>query len=420
MSIAFGGKRWLRSSARLAGGISLWCAGCGETHGTERPSDTAGVGGQAGRGNAAGDAGANSGGSAGTPAQAGSAGSGGAEQPEPGRCIEVLRLEKPLRFQNPKRLQDGFALFGEQFGGPEPQDWFIVNEQGTWWTATYTAETYPFRSPFPAGSAAEPRAIAVTREGPERDHFFARPIAETGELVGEPISVLSIFDRGTADNVTATSLDGERIAVGNGHGAVHDPRIVLLDQDAQPIATERKLLDTDDSPSFRCFELTGTAHGVVASVVDDDLDQLALLELDAQGAVTRQATLALPDGSGTPCPVIQVTPSDLFVSFLVSPDVGSARLVYRAEADSLERVTALPDPPSGTRYRWLRGGDAPLLSLTSSISVVRFATWTGSELAPLQGDFEGTPLPSADGRIFLDSSTAEATRIVEVACSTGN
>jgi hypothetical protein len=249
------------------------------------------------------------------------------------------------------------------------------------------------------------------------NHFFSQVLDKSGELLGERTAVLEIFDRGTSTNVSAGSLDGERAAVGNAHSGVWDPRIVLLDRDGKPVSDEIRLLETGDSPLYRCFALTGTAHGVIATIVDGDTDELRLFELDAEGQVVQEATLEGVDD--ILCPRVSVDPSGVFVSRGLDAQSfsrGSARDVYRASGGALELVATLPEPPEDVSYGWALGGDVPLVSAYSQMGV-RFAEWRGTELLPLEGDFTGRLVPSADGRVFVANASREAPVIVEVSCA---
>lgn len=397
-----------------ADGTSGGAPGSGGHAAGEAGVGGAGVGGQGGEGPSGGFG--------------GQGGTGGARPvPGPGECVEVTRLTKsPELSGEVRRVQDGFVIFTEPLATDETREWLIGNDRDEWQSVPISLspntsyELMP--TPIAVGTAAEPRAIRMSIGAGSvgfANHFFSQILDESGELLGEPTSVLEIFDRLSSTNVSAGSLDGERAAVGNAHSGVWDPRIVLLDRDGKPVSDEIHLLETGDSPLYRCFALTGTAHGVVATIIDEDTGELRLLELDAQGQVVQEATLEGIDD--ILCPRVSVDPSGVFVSFGLDAQSfsrGSARDVYRASGGALDLVATLPEPPEDVSYGWALGGDVPLVSARSQTGV-RFAEWRGTELLPLEGDFTGRLIPSADGRLFVADASREDPVIVEVSCAPG-
>jgi len=266
--------------------------------------------------------------------------------------------------------------------------------------------------PVGAGSARRPQLLLFERQSTGfNGQLLVQALRADGSVVAPLAPVLSIFDRVTADYPTATALDGERVGVGNGHIATRDPHFVMLDQDARPITEEIRLLDSADDPLFGCFTLTGTAHGLLASVIDRGSQQIHLLELDASGARVNDATVPVMHGY---CPRVSVDPSGNYLSFqegLGTNDAGASS-VFRLADNALTEIATLPSSPEGTRFIWLLGGNQPLIGVfdfSNPDRRVSFARLKAGGLVPLAGAmFAGTPVPSADGRIFLVSHESVA------------
>jgi len=327
----------------------------------------------------------------------------------PGQRWETVSANFQLDAE-PTRLHDGFVFFE---GNPQPDFAWLVGTEGDEWREIETsARFFPHLPPVAAGSARRPQLLLFNRQSADLDdQLLAQAVRADGSAVAPLAPVLSTFDRGSAAYPTATALDGERVGVGNGHVATRDPHFVMLDKDARPVTEEIRLLDTADGPLFDCFTLTGTAHGLLASVVDRDSLALHLLELDASGARVNDATMPVMDGY---CPRVSVDPTGNYLSFqegLALTDEGPSS-VFRLADNALTEIATLPSSPEGTRYTWLVGGNEPLIGvfeLSSPDRRVSFARLKAGGLVPLAGaPFHGTRVPSADGRIFLvlDESVA--------------
>jgi len=372
--------------------VGLEAQGCGRGTESNVGPSTAGQSGDAAGGDAAGGAPAGGAGPDSAGADAGGAGGeigdamGGA--PPAGACAEVLRLEgKSANYRlnaTPMRLHDGFvyleASSQAEFG------WLVATSRGDWREIATNATFSPYLTPLPTAA------------------------------------VLSIFDRGTAAYPRATALDGKRAAVGNGHVRTRDPHFILLDQNAQPVGDEHRLFDSGDSPLFSCFTLTATAHGVLASVVDDSKQELHLQELDAAGALLSETTWSSPE-LGL-CPLVSVDPTGTYLSFKGSTDQRRIS-VYRFAENAMTAVATLPIPADVQTYRWLVGGDEPLLGVTGMNGALSFARVRQGAVLPLSGGVsDGTVIPSADGRVFVASRTDDESTtpsgsnftIIELAC----
>jgi hypothetical protein len=103
--------------------------------------------------------------------------------------------------------------------------------------------------------------------------------------------------------------------------------------------------------------------------------------------------------------------------------------------NSLTVVASLPAPPEHVQYRWVAGGEEPLVAVNDNTGPgdrrVSFARLRDGALLPLSGaPFSGELVPSADGRLFVasfEASDADSAApfehlvtIVEVACSGAN
>jgi len=419
--------------------VGLEAQGCGRASESNGGPPTAGQSGDAAGGDAAGGdaaggapAGGDAAGGAGPDSAGADAGGAGGEigdamggAPPAGACAEVLRLEgKSANYRlnaTPMRLHDGFvyleASSQAEFG------WLVATSRGDWREIATNATFSPYLTPLPTGSAKEPQLLLFDRvvDG-FTGQLTAQAVREDGASVAPLAAVLSIFDRGTAAYPRATALDGKRAAVGNGHVRTRDPHFILLDQNAQPVGDEHRLFDSGDSPLFSCFTLTGTAHGVLASVVDDSKQELHLQELDAAGALLSETTWSSPE-LGL-CPLVSVDPTGTYLSFKGSTDQRRIS-VYRFAENAMTAVATLPIPADVQTYRWLVGGDEPLLGVTDMNGALSFARVRQGTVLPLSGGVsDGTVIPSADGRVFVASRTDDESTtpsgsnftIIELAC----
>jgi hypothetical protein len=346
--------------------------------------------------------------------------------------LATLRLERTSAYfgldSSPKRVRDGFVFFETN---PQPEFvWLTVTEGNEWREIETDAGFFPYLKPAVTGSARQPQLLLFERmvSAGFDGQLLAQAMRVDGSAVAPLAPVLSIFERATASFPTATALDGERFAIGNGHVATRDPHFILLDKDARPVSDEIQLFDTGDSPSLECFTLTGTAHGVLASAVDHAAQQLHLLELDASGARVNQAIAPMSD---VRCPRVSVDPTGNYLSFQTGTTDNGPLSIVRFANNALTEVATLPSAPAHTSYAWVSGGDEPLVSILESSDGdrrVSFARLKAGALVPLAGDtFSGEVVPSADGRIFLVSSgwaepvdpstpAGKNFTIVEVAC----
>jgi hypothetical protein len=320
------------------------------------------------------------------------------------------------------RLSDGFAAL-PSVQQPAPLVWHVGTESNAWQEVQAIEAVMGYLPPVSAGNATEPALIVFDRRGAVglENSFAASVVHSDGSVAhSDPnISLLSIFDDGRSVFPTASSLDGKRVAVGTAHGSADDPHFALLDRDAKPVGSEIALFDSGNSPSFKAFALTGTAHGVLASAIDDKTGTLHLLELDSGGKPV--STLAWPVPAGTDLPRITVDPSGIYIGFRASQGTVNAGLTttYRVQDGSLLAVGTVPVGQS-----WLVGGVEPLIATDPSGGEISFSRLRGQAIDQLAGKFEGSVVPSADGRIFLasqksdDSTTPANTEltVVEVAC----
>jgi hypothetical protein len=355
-----------------------------------------------------------------------SAGAGGIESmPVTSACVEVLRLAHTVHGLSGQatvtRLADGFAALPS---APQAAGWVthVGAESNQWRALLASAEVTGYLPPVSAGRATEPRLVFFDRRGAVglENSLLASVVHSDGSVAhSDPdVSLLSIFDDGRSVFATASSLDGERIAVGTGHGATDDPHFALLDRDAKPVGSQLSLFDSANAPSFKAFALTGTAHGVLASVIDDKAGVLHLLELDGAGKPVIELAWPVPAGAGPPR--ITVDPTGIYVGFKANEGAPNAGVttVYRAADATLLAVGAVP-----VGHSWVIGGAEPLLATSPSGGKISFARLHGGVVEQLAGTFEGSLVPSADGRIFLANQKwndaippdTELT-VIEVAC----
>ncbi|WP_437814607.1 hypothetical protein [Sorangium sp. So ce1078] len=271
-----------------------------------------------------------------------------------------------------------------------------------------------------AGSAADP--LFIISRGKAGDGYETELVAQaflaSGEPASEPQEVLDVFDRVTARNGVALSADGERVAVGNGHPGTKVPHFALLDKKAHKVG-EARLYESGDSIIFDCFTLTGTEHGALGSVVDDETSELHIVELDAAGET--RAVLNWPMPAEFSCPAVSSDPTGIYLAF---PDklTGSGPqglTVYRLAPGELSLVARWPPSDAGRAYAWVAGGASPLVQIRNA-SGSTFARWKDETWIPLTGGpFPGDRIPSSDGRVFLGQREAGQLRISEIVCGSG-
>ncbi|WP_437828837.1 hypothetical protein [Sorangium sp. So ce1153] len=298
----------------------------------------------------------------------------------------------------------------------------VGNEQNEWreYSMGELALNTRARDAIVAGTARDPRFLLtyLQDEGVGYEGailvYGARP---DGTVVG-PERVLDAFTRASATNPVATSADGERVALGNSH-VTWDPRIVLLDKDGQKVSDTLLLIESGGDALADCFSLTGTMHGVLAHVLNQDTGDLRVVELDAAGEIVQDVTWPMPEGAA--CPRISVDPSGIYFAFPQRQDAGPTD-VYSLDGGTLTRVATLPARGADSAYAWVLGGEEPLIWIGNP-GGASFARLVNGELVELSGQVSGSVLSTEggdllvnDGRVFLTSRIDDVTSIVEVAC----
>lgn len=352
---------------------------------------------------------------------------GGAERgpPSPGTCVAVRELQARTTayVDNPTRLADGFAYVRDL---TQPVfEWLLLDEAGTARQMHVEAPFFPYLRPTSVGTVRDPRLLLFDRSTDAAGtQLVVQVLLPDGTALGPSRPVLPVFDRGTAVYPIAVALDGQRAAVGNGHVGTRDPHFVLLDQDGRPVGSVVRLMDSGDDPTFACFTLIGTAHGVAGAVLDVAAGVFHISEVDAGGQIVDQATWPVTERT---CPVVRPLDDGVHVSVVAPPAAAGAgtTTVARLSSGAFQSVATLPAPEDGSMYTWVASGPEPLVAVTRQPSV-SFARLREGTLIPLAGMFpRGLLVPSADGRIFLsrqDSnfnvSPVETTAsVLEIACA---
>ena len=248
------------------------------------------------------------------------------------------------------------------------------------------------------GSAEKPRLLAmhpVTRSGFDATAVL-QAYDELGNPQGDEVEVLEIFNRVTARNPFAVSLDGRLAAFGNYHAGTRDPRMVVLDGDGHPAGAPVRLLDTGESPSLDCFALTPLKAGVLASFVDVVAHVMHFTEVSNAGQVVAQTAWDAP--TGLRCGIPWREPTGVLIPFEGGEEI------YRYDAGTVVKVASIQLAADGSLYRWLLDGAEPLVARSLAGGGVEFARLRGADLLPLHGPplSELTfAVPAIDGRIFV-------------------
>lgn len=325
-------------------------------------------------------------------------------------------------------LPGGFALLPNGYT-PPPVPWLVEN-LGHEWSVLTVADGLSYNGNLipsaVAGNVDDPRLLLfdyTSGAEPTTDIWQGQAYGADGMPITPLTDVLHIFYRGTALNVNVTSLDGERVLLGNGHTAVWDPRIVLLTKDAQVVSEEVKLFDTEDNPTISCFKAVGTEHGALAAVLDEATKTLHATELAADGSIVAQASWPLPEsftsGTYSPCPWLSADSTGSYFAFKGSDSSSLPSIaVYRLGQGTLEPLLAIPTVLGASAISWVQGGPSPLLALWEG-ALISFAHWTGDALARLDGRFPAKDLRVYGDEIFvLDDSSSEGLVISQVRCGT--
>ncbi|WP_437304298.1 hypothetical protein [Sorangium sp. So ce388] len=298
----------------------------------------------------------------------------------------------------------------------------VGNEQNDWreYLMGELAPNTRGRDVVVAGTARDPRFLLAYLQDEGMGYegailvYGARP---DGTVVG-PERVLDAFTRASATNPVATSADGERVALGNSH-VTWDPRIVLLDKDGHKVSDTLLLIESGGDALTDCFSLTGTMHGVLAHVRDQDTGDLRVVELGAAGEIVQEVTWPMPEGAA--CPRVSIDPSGIYFAFPQREDAGPTD-VYSLDDGTLTRVASLPARSNDSGYVWVLGGEEPLIWIGNPGGAA-FARLVNGELVELSGQVTGSVLATRDGdllvndgRVFLTSRSDDVTSIVEVAC----
>jgi hypothetical protein len=246
--------------------------------------------------------------------------------------------------------------------------------------------------------------------------FFIRTFLPSGAEASPEIMALSKYASDAKFGASARGISGDGELVGVASGAVTSwyPHIALVGKDGRKVGAELAPFDSAGSAdsgtsdaSFNCLALTGTQHGMVASVITNS--DLRVVELDATGQVVQQVLWPNAPLGANSCARFSADPSGIY---LIAPsDIISD--VYELKNSNVTKVMDLPS----NNYRWVSGGEEPLVSYGTTQGTT-FARWVNGQLVALSGTFNGTRIASTDGRIFLKSTDYDAgvTSIVEVAC----